>query len=89
MARLQAQGGRQTLVVAVLNTGAPLTAEPDARASRVGLNNVERRLAGHFGDRASLSLSSRDGVTTAEVRLPVASVSAASDGDPADRRAIG
>ena len=70
-ARLQAAGGRQTLVVSVSNTGAPLTSDPDASATRVGLSNVERRLTGHFGDHASLSLSAVNGVTTAEMRLPV------------------
>ncbi len=87
VARLQAEGARQTLVVTVLNTGAPLTIEPDGLATRVGLNNVERRLAGHFGDRASLSLSSQGGVTTAMVRLPVAGTVAVRE--PASRRASG
>ncbi len=87
-ARLQVEGGRQTLVVSVSNTGAPLTIDPDASATRVGLNNVERRLAGHFGDNASLSLSAVNGVTTAEVRLPVTVARAAVDnGTP--QRAIG
>jgi LytS/YehU family sensor histidine kinase len=57
-------------VLSVRNTGAPLSADPDARADRVGLNNVERRLAGHYGDAATLVLSAAHGVTTAEVRLP-------------------
>lgn len=97
-ARLQVDDGRQTLLISVLNTGAPLTTGKDERATRVGLNNVERRLAGHFGARSSLSLFSRDGLTVAEVRLPVAiatvadtaSVAAAANarGDGA-KRAIG
>ncbi len=87
-ARLHTEGTRQTLVVSVANTGAPLSAEPDTRAARVGLNNVERRLAGHFGDRASLALSARHGVTTAEVRLPVSAATTGTD-TIAARRAIG
>jgi hypothetical protein len=87
-ARLLTEGTRQTLVVSVANTGAPLSAEPDTRATHVGLNNVERRLAGHFGDRASLALSARHGVTTAEVRLPVSAVTTGTD-TIAARRAIG
>ena len=89
-ARLQVEDARQTLVISVSNTGAPLAAEPDERTTRVGLSNVERRLTGHFGERASLSLSARDGLTVAEVRLPVATatVSAAATGDDA-KRAIG
>ncbi len=58
------------LVLVVRNTGAPLNADPDARAGRVGLTNVERRLAGHYGDAATLVLSAAHGVTTGEVRLP-------------------
>jgi two-component system, LytTR family, sensor kinase len=69
-ARLDASSGSQTLVLAVRNTGAPLSADPGVRAGRVGLNNVERRLAGHYGDAATLVLSAAHGVTTAEVRLP-------------------
>ena len=88
LARLHTEGNQQTLVVSVLNTGAPLAAEPDTHTTRVGLNNVERRLAGHFGDRASLSLSAAHGVTTAEVRLPVSST-ATSHGPTAARRAVG
>ena len=87
-ARLHTEGTRQTLVVSVVNTGAPLSAEPETRATRVGLNNVERRLAGHFGDRATLALSARHGVTTAEVRLPVSAATTATD-TAAARRAIG
>ena len=87
-ARLHTEGTRQTLVVSVVNTGAPLSAESDTRATRVGLTNVERRLAGHFGDRASLALSARHGVTTAEVRLPVSAATTATDTIAAGR-AIG
>lgn len=87
-ARLHTEGTRQTLVVSVANTGAPLSPEPDARAARVGLTNVERRLAGHFGDRASLVLWAQHGVTTAEVRLPVSAATTGTD-TIAARRAIG
>jgi LytS/YehU family sensor histidine kinase len=90
-ARLHTEGTRQTLVVSVLNTGAPLAAEPDAHTTRVGLNNVERRLAGQFGERASLSLSAQHGVTTAEVRLPVsaATVATVAPDTIATTRAVG
>ncbi len=69
-ARLDASSGVQTLVLAVRNTGAPLAGDHAGRAAGVGLTNVERRLAGHYGDAASLVLSSSHGVTGAEVRLP-------------------
>lgn len=87
-ARLQTEDARQTLVVSVSNTGAPLTGDADGRTTRVGLSNVERRLTGHFGDAASLSLSAVTGTTTAEVRLPVTVSRVAADGAPA-RQAIG
>ncbi len=87
-ARLQVEGAHQVLVVSVSNTGAPLAAQPDFRATRVGLSNVERRLTAHFGDKASLSLSTVNGVTIAEVRLPVA-VSRVAAGTTPARRAIG
>jgi two-component system, LytTR family, sensor kinase len=78
-ARLEGAGPRQVLIVAVENTGAPLVADPDRRSARVGLNNVERRLAGHFGAYASLTLTAANGVTTAEVRLPVTMSGLAAD----------
>ena len=87
-ARLHTEGARQTLVVSVLNTGAPLAAVPEARTAHVGLSNVERRLAGHFGERAWLSLSAVNGVTTAEVRLPITLASVVGDTGAA-RRAMG
>ena len=69
-ARLDAAPGTpSTLVITVENTGAPLAA-PAADATRVGLGNVERRLAGHYGRAASLVLRAVDGVTRAEIRLP-------------------
>jgi two-component system LytT family sensor kinase len=86
-ARLDAASGAQELVLSVRNTGAPLNADPDARAGRVGLTNVERRLAGHYGDHASLLLSAAHGVTTAEVRLPAGAPARAVA--PGTRRATG
>ncbi len=87
-ARLQTEGAGQTLIVSVANTGAPLTCDADGRATRVGLSNVERRLTGHFGDKAALALTAVNGTTTAEVRMPVAVSRVATDGAHA-RRAIG
>ncbi|MGD9904701.1 MAG: sensor histidine kinase [Vicinamibacterales bacterium] len=85
-ARLDAAASAQTLVLAVRNTGAPLSAAPDGHSGGVGLSNVERRLAGHYGDAASLALSVAHGVTTAEIRLP-ATAAALPAADT--RRAIG
>ena len=79
-ARLHAEGSRQTLVVSVSNTGAPFVVDPPTRTTRVGLSNVERRLDGHFGERASLALSMTNGTTCAEVRLPVEGAYGVADG---------
>lgn len=68
-ARLDAGRTATALVLTVENTGAPLAA-PSADSTRVGLANVERRLAGHYGREASLALSTVDGLTRAEIRLP-------------------
>jgi hypothetical protein len=73
-ARLDGVGASTRLVIAVANTGAPLAESSGHRPERVGLTNVERRLAGHFGPDASLSLTATGGVTLAEVRVPVSAV---------------
>lgn len=78
-ARLEGAAPRQVLRVVVENTGAPLADEVDSRSVRVGLNNVERRLAGHFGPDASLSLTAVSGVTVAEIRVPIVSAEVAAD----------
>ena len=75
-ARLEGAAPGQVLRISVENTGAPLADTPDDRTSRVGLNNVERRLLGHYGSAASLTLTAARGVTTADVRVPMAAADA-------------
>ena len=82
-ARLEGAAPGQILRLTVENTGAPLAEDLDSRSSRVGLNNVERRLAGHYGPRASLSLGTADGVTRAEVRVPLSSTLSVTDAQTA------
>ena len=82
-ARIEGAPPRQMLRISVENTGAPLVGDLEARSARVGLNNVERRLAGHYGDAASLSLGAEHGVTLAEVRVPVAAASTVAEVDSA------
>ncbi|MEZ5419130.1 MAG: histidine kinase, partial [Vicinamibacterales bacterium] len=77
-AGLDAGRGTPTLVITVENTGAPLTAPADD-ATRVGLGNVERRLAGHYGRAATLVLRAVDGVTRAEIRLPATPAARSAD----------
>jgi sensor histidine kinase YesM len=62
------------LVLTVRDTGAGSTpvALEHGRQAGVGLQNVERRLAHLYGERASLSIQTAMGEgTTVEIRLPV------------------
>lgn len=71
IARMEAP---DTLIVSVFDTGAGASAEELAygRSRGVGLLNVERRLAGYYGERASVHISSTPGAgTTVDVRIPV------------------
>jgi hypothetical protein len=65
-------GSPPRLVLTVRNTGAPLVIRRSTSGEGVGLINVERRLAGHFGHEATLTLvRSHDGWTVATIDLPV------------------
>lgn len=86
-AHLEGVSPNHVLRIAVENTGAPLVEDVSRRSDRVGLNNVERRLLGHYGATATLSLSAVDGVTVAVVRLPV--TGAAQRADVAATRVAG
>jgi hypothetical protein len=60
------------LRLSVINSGAPLHAAPRHHGEHVGMDNVRRRLAGHYGDRALLSLTTDGrGKTIAEIMLPL------------------
>ncbi len=75
-------------MVTVRNTGAPLLLDAARGDAGVGLANVERRLAGHFGDASSLSLvHGTDGWTVATIELPI--LAAADTGAPAVRAVSG
>jgi two-component system sensor histidine kinase LytS len=64
------------LALTVSDTGSGMT-EAELRRGRalgVGLSNVERRLQGHYGAAASLSIQSVPGTgTTVTIRLPAES----------------
>jgi signal transduction histidine kinase len=65
--------GAGELILQVEDTGRGATAEALAQGRRegVGLNNVERRLAGHYGAAASLAIRSvPDQGTRVTIRLP-------------------
>jgi two-component system LytT family sensor kinase len=63
--------GKQ-LRLAVRNTGAGLRASPRMAGEHVGVDNVRRRLAGHYGDDAALSLAADEhGDTVAEILMPL------------------
>ncbi len=60
------------LRLAVRNTGARLDAAPRAAGARVGVDNLRRRLAVHYGNAASLSLSTDATTgTVAELLIPL------------------
>jgi sensor histidine kinase YesM len=64
--------GRLVLSVRDTGAGASAAALERGRTTGVGLQNVERRLAGQYGEAASLSIRSVPGEgTTVEVRLPI------------------
>jgi two-component system, LytTR family, sensor kinase len=64
----------RSLRLAVRNSGAPLhAATPRYAGEHVGVENVRRRLAGHYGADASLTLAAdAGGGTVAEILLPLA-----------------
>jgi hypothetical protein len=90
-ARREATGDGARLRITVRNTGAPLDAGARRGADHVGLVNVERRLAGHYGAAASLALSVDDQRrTVATLLLPLSATAAVDeerDVEAAARRA--
>jgi hypothetical protein len=81
-ARRDDAGAAPRLRIVVRNTGAPLVDEHHRGGDHVGLDNVARRLIGHYGQAARLTLSTDDrGGTVAELLLPLADESAAPE-DP-------
>ncbi len=72
-ARLDTAGPQPRLRISVRNSGAPLGPEAPRRADgHVGIDNVERRLAGHYGPNATLTLTAEPaGTTLAELVLPL------------------
>ena len=74
------------LRVTVADTGAGLdrlTLDEPGKGEGVGLRSIERRLAVHYGDRASLAVTSLPGLETrAELRVPIAQESLPADATP-------
>ncbi|MDP2055119.1 MAG: hypothetical protein Q8L75_15900, partial [Acidobacteriota bacterium] len=95
-ARLDAVDGVERLHIVVRNTGAPLhpgalrdlgrpTVPPGAK---VGVDNVRRRLAGHYGASATLTLAAEAGRgTVAELVVPLATA-AELEKDDRDAQAV-
>jgi two-component system LytT family sensor kinase len=88
-ARLETDGGFNRLRVSVRNTGAPLhPSAPRDASEQVGVDNVRRRLAGHYGEGASLTLAAEPGRgTIAELVVPLTEV-AGMDKDDHDAHAV-
>ena len=79
------------LRIAVRNSGAPLhAAAPRASGERVGVDNVRRRLIGHYGDTATLTLvTDAAGSTVAEISMPLLRKDEAGQGPVADHAETG
>jgi two-component system LytT family sensor kinase len=83
------------LTITVRNTGAPLqaidgrhdlstglSAAASAKVEHLGVDNVRRRLAGHYGDGATLTLSAEPGRgTVAELVMPLSEAAGMSEDD--------
>jgi hypothetical protein len=66
-------GAEPRLRIVVRNTGAPLVSGFGRGGEHVGLDNVSRRLTGHYGPSARLTLTTDErGGTVAELLLPLA-----------------
>jgi two-component system LytT family sensor kinase len=74
--------GDQRLRVTVRNSGAPLRKPFNAsRGEHLGVENVMRRLRGHYGDAATFALrTGDDGCTVAEIVVPRVSSPGVKDG---------
>jgi hypothetical protein len=75
--RLDAPDAPPILRVVVRNTGARLSGTHHDDGDHVGLENVSRRLRGHYGSQATLTLSADDhGSTVATLVLPLSDATA-------------
>ena len=90
-ARLDSADGADTLVVSIRNTGAPLQpAAAKPAGERVGVDNVRRRLAGHYGPAATLTLRTEPARgTVAELVIPLVETTAAHEDDSNAQAAAG
>ncbi|HEX6164796.1 MAG TPA: histidine kinase, partial [Vicinamibacterales bacterium] len=72
-ARITGRGGDRQLELSVRNSGAPLRVEGAlGGGEHVGVDNIRRRLAGHYGAAAMLQLhATAGGDTVATVRMPL------------------
>ena len=88
-ARLEATAGIERLHIVVRNTGAPLLpGAPREAGEHLGVENVRRRLAGHYGPDATLTLTAEPGRgTVAELVVPLAAA-AELDKDDRDAQAV-
>lgn len=68
--------GAGVVRIVVRNSGTPLGARTPGPDGGVGLRNVERRLAAHYGAAGTVTLAATpDGDTVAEIRIPAGSSS--------------
>jgi len=90
-ARRQGLAGAERLHLSVRNTGAPLqmvdgradwSTEASAKVNHVGVDNIRRRLAVHYGDGGTLTLTAEPGRgTVAELVMPLAEAAGIGEDD--------
>ena len=94
-ARVQGVAGAERLHVSVRNTGAPLVtmggradqstealAKVEAHVAKVGVDNIRRRLAVHYGDGATLTLTAEPSRgTVAALVMPLAEAAGIGEDD--------
>ena len=89
---ITAERDHDRLLVTVRNTGAPLVAlegrsdlsavARSAKAEHVGVDNIRRRLTGHYGDGATLSLAAEPGRgTVAQLVMPLVEAAGMNEDD--------
>jgi len=79
---ITASAGDGGLTITVRNTGAPLQPGSPHGGEHLGVDNVRRRLAGHYGEGASLTLAAEPGRgTVAQLVMPLTEAAGMNEDD--------
>jgi two-component system, LytTR family, sensor kinase len=73
--KVLAEKNEEFLLLKVINSGKLFTETKDSKEStNIGLDNLKRRLALNFGEKATFSIVGKDNLVTATITLPINSV---------------